>query len=149
MQTPHLYYVGELVRWINETAQRDPKKPRLGYHPTRPIGFQGIALGRRLKLAWGVLTGKYDAVYWEPKLRDALWNVDLTTAKAVTTATNAATSATNALAAVPVVDQGELNASTACAVTSALAMTTLDMGAAAALPYVYHNERVVDERHHA
>lgn len=31
----------------------------------RPVGFQGIFFFRRLKVAWKVFTGKYDALKWE------------------------------------------------------------------------------------
>lgn len=37
--------------------------------PARPMGYQYYALRNflnRLKLAWGVFTGKYDAFDWEP-----------------------------------------------------------------------------------
>lgn len=32
--------------------------------PLRPQGFAGICLLRRLKLAWGVFTGRYDVLTW-------------------------------------------------------------------------------------
>lgn len=69
MNTPHLYYVPELTKWANENQT---KHPEAGWIPARPLGFQGFSLKRRLKLAWAVFTGKYDAVYWEPTMRD-LW----------------------------------------------------------------------------
>lgn len=30
----------------------------------RGLGWQGLCFRRRLKLAWGVFTGKYDALRW-------------------------------------------------------------------------------------
>lgn len=30
----------------------------------RPLGWQGWSLRRRLKLAWGVFTGRYDVLKW-------------------------------------------------------------------------------------
>jgi hypothetical protein len=30
----------------------------------RGMGFQGLCFTRRLELAWGVFTGKYDALRW-------------------------------------------------------------------------------------
>ena len=32
--------------------------------PARPLGFFGLMLGWRLKLAWRVFTGELDAVKW-------------------------------------------------------------------------------------
>lgn len=34
------------------------------YVPGRPLGWQGLCLIRRLKLAWGVFTGRYDVLMW-------------------------------------------------------------------------------------
>ena len=59
MNTPNLFWARELKEWDMSTSGR------LGiWHMARPIGFQGICLRRRLKLAWGVFTGRYDAVRW-------------------------------------------------------------------------------------
>ncbi|QJT71022.1 hypothetical protein GR7B_00224 [Vibrio phage vB_VcorM_GR7B] len=33
--------------------------------PARPYGLQGAYLKTRLTLAWGVLTGRYDALDWK------------------------------------------------------------------------------------
>jgi hypothetical protein len=30
----------------------------------RPVGWQGLCLLKRLKLAWGVFTGRYDVLKW-------------------------------------------------------------------------------------
>lgn len=65
MNTPHLYQVSDLVE---STQQASQLHPECGWIPVRPLGFQGISLKRRLKLAWGVFTGRYDAVFWEPTL---------------------------------------------------------------------------------
>lgn len=35
------------------------------YVAGRPLGWQGWSLKWRLKLAWGVFVGKYDALKWE------------------------------------------------------------------------------------
>ena len=32
---------------------------------SRPLGFQGLYLMRRLKLAWLVFVGRYDALKWD------------------------------------------------------------------------------------
>lgn len=34
------------------------------YVPARPMGYPGLGLRRRLKLAWGVFTGRYDVLKW-------------------------------------------------------------------------------------
>jgi hypothetical protein len=67
MNTPHLFQVSELAQQTNEVRQCHPEA---GWIPVRPLGFQGLCLKRRLKLAWGVFTGQYDAVYWEPNLKE-------------------------------------------------------------------------------
>lgn len=59
MNTPNLYWARELKEW--NMSARGP----LGiWHMCRPIGFPGLCLRRRLTLAWGVFTGRYDAVRW-------------------------------------------------------------------------------------
>ena len=34
------------------------------YVKARPLGWQGLSLTRRLKVAWKVFTGEYDALKW-------------------------------------------------------------------------------------
>jgi hypothetical protein len=34
------------------------------YVACRPMGWQGLCLLKRLKLAWGVFTGRYDVLKW-------------------------------------------------------------------------------------
>jgi hypothetical protein len=59
MNTPHLFWARQLKEW--EISAKGP----LGiYHMARPMGFQGLCIRQRLKLAWGVFTGRYDAVQW-------------------------------------------------------------------------------------
>ena len=59
MSAPNLFWARQLKEWPCETAGK------LGvYHMARPIGFQGMFLPHRIRLAWGVFTGKYDAVRW-------------------------------------------------------------------------------------
>lgn len=67
MNTPHLYQISDLVKQTREVATLHPEA---GWIPCRPIGFQGLSLRRRLALAWGVFTGRYDAIFWEPRLKD-------------------------------------------------------------------------------
>ncbi len=134
MKTPHLYQVSDLVDCTNAVRTLHPEA---GWIPMRPVGFQGLALKRRLKLAWGVFAGKYDAVYWEPRLRD-VWkcedNTDLDARLAQ------ATEAAKGLSKVdlrdklpPVQDQGGLN--------SAAALSASTVG----VPYMYYNERAIDK----
>jgi hypothetical protein len=162
LNTPHLYYVPELVKWANTTQTCHPEA---GWIPARPLGFQGLSLKRRLKLAWGVFTGKYDAMYWEPTLLDlypredntglnkllgqaidATKGVNIFTEPALTSATNAQTSATPAMKFTempPVWDQGDLNAGAACALTAAMAATGLE--GPGIVPFMYYNQKHIDE----
>jgi hypothetical protein len=66
MNTPHLYQVSDLVKDTQEKATLHSER---GWIPVRPLGFEGLSLRRRLKLAWGVFTGRFDAVDWVPTLR--------------------------------------------------------------------------------
>lgn len=112
MNAPHLYYVPELVQWAQENQTYHPEA---GWIPARPLGYQGPAFVRRLKLAWAVFTGQYDAVYWRPLLRDL----------------------------PPLPEPSEADAAAAIAVTSALAATGLEgVGVA---PFMYYTERQIDE----
>lgn len=94
MNTPHLYYVGDLLK---SAPMALTNHPEAGWIPARGIPWQGLSLRRRLSIAWGVFMGKYDAVYWEPKLRDVPSNVNIFTANAVPSKINAVTSATPAM----------------------------------------------------
>lgn len=58
---PALWSADQLRQW--EVAANTPGTDT--WYSCRPLGYQGICLRRRLKLAWGVFTGKYDAVRWE------------------------------------------------------------------------------------
>lgn len=59
--SPTLYNADQLKWWL---AFRE--KPETGaYVMARPLGFYGICLRKRLKLSWGVFTGKYDALKWD------------------------------------------------------------------------------------
>lgn len=149
MNTPHLYYVTELVKWANTTQTEHPEA---GWIPARPLGFQGFSLKRRLKLAWAVFTGKYDAVYWEPKLHDLYPREDNTDLnKLLGQAINAAKGLSEKVdlreQLPPVWDQGDLNSGAACAITAALAATGLE--GPGIVPYMYYNQKhiVEHERH--
>jgi hypothetical protein len=173
MRAPHLYYVPELIRWGSSTQTCHPEA---GWIPARPIPYYGMSLRQRLSLAWAVFTGKYDAVYWEPTLRDlrvsanedlnntlkaarlaaAGENVRIFTEPAMVSNVLALTTASPAMQlpekvdlspAMPSVeDQGALNAASACAITAAFAATPLDLNNVGCLPLVYYNERASEEK---
>jgi hypothetical protein len=54
-----LYTAEELKDWSDQSS-RDGKT----WVMARPLGFQGLCLRRRIALAWGVFTGRYDALCW-------------------------------------------------------------------------------------
>jgi hypothetical protein len=146
MGAPHLFQISELVEFATTVNQRHPQA---GLIPMRPMCWPGLALKRRLKVAWGVFTGKYDAVFWEPTFKQP-WkkedNSDLNTllAKAAHTARGEALPSQVDLrqTLLPVQDQGELNASSACAITAAVAATGMEGDGI--LPYLYYNERTIN-----
>lgn len=57
-RNPDLYTVSQIKKWTAYELQSTGT-----YLPTRPLPFYGITL-RTIKLAWGVLIGKYDALDW-------------------------------------------------------------------------------------
>lgn len=40
-------------------------KTEIGWLPARPVNYKVDSMLERLKFAWGVLIGKYDALDWE------------------------------------------------------------------------------------
>jgi hypothetical protein len=60
---PNLYTPEQLKRW-----NADVEANNGDWVPNRPLGWQGLfsiyGLKRRIKLAWGVFTGRYDALKW-------------------------------------------------------------------------------------
>ena len=61
MRVPALFEVESIVRQASEVRVEKGNR----WVPVRSLGYSGFYLFRRLKLAWGVFTGKYDAVEWE------------------------------------------------------------------------------------
>ena len=63
---PNLYAVQELKNWDVDEMYKLPlsNEHRFSYRPARALGFQGLCLLRRFKVAWGVFVGRYDAVRW-------------------------------------------------------------------------------------
>ena len=59
MKRPEVYTANEIRRWDTDTEYT----PGCWY-PARPYGFTGGFL-KRLKNAWYVFTGKYDALNWQ------------------------------------------------------------------------------------
>jgi hypothetical protein len=57
---PNLFTADELRKWDTHT-----KNSKGCWVCARPLGWQGLRLMYRLKLAWGVFTAKYDAVKWD------------------------------------------------------------------------------------
>jgi hypothetical protein len=132
MNTPHLYFVPELIEWGTHTQTNHPEA---GWIPARPLGFQGLSLRRRLSLAWGVFTGKYDAVYWEPTLADLHRNAMAVPEQHLPP---------KFVEMPPVWNQGEVNSAAAMAV-AATNISPLEMGSVGCLPLVYYKERAVEE----
>lgn len=57
MNTPAIYTVNEIYN--SDTIVRDTNLP------ARPLGYQGLFIFKRIKAAYYVFIGKYDALNWE------------------------------------------------------------------------------------
>lgn len=57
-RAPNLMTVGSVIQSVGEVAV----KVKGSWHPCRPMGLDDIP--NRLRLAWGVFTGRYDALKW-------------------------------------------------------------------------------------
>lgn len=66
MKTPTLYKVAKLKSPLLEETTTERLDGR--WVPARPMGLIGLCLLMRLRLAWGVFTGRYDAMDWEENL---------------------------------------------------------------------------------
>lgn len=54
------------ARKIIETgSQASEYHKKLGWIPARPINYRADSIRERIRYAWGVLVGKYDALNWE------------------------------------------------------------------------------------
>lgn len=62
MNTPTKYSAYDLQNseWSVYTRHRVR-----GLVPARPLGWSGLCLVKRFKLAWGVFTARYDVLDWE------------------------------------------------------------------------------------
>jgi len=66
MKTPWLYKANELKHW--QTTTEVPFNGKRIWIPARPYSLSGLNIVQRLMNAWGVFTGKYDAVDWQENL---------------------------------------------------------------------------------
>lgn len=70
MRVPEARWARELQNWTVmercRPADFEAMNPgsSLGWRPARPIGAHGFRLFRRLKLAFLVFAGRYDALRW-------------------------------------------------------------------------------------
>ena len=63
-KAPQLIRVEELTKWDAFSSVPYPDNPKQKmWVKARPIGY--FSLFSRLRLAWGVFTGKWDALEWE------------------------------------------------------------------------------------
>lgn len=62
MRYPKVYTPTEIKRW--DCDSYDSKRSERGYVPARPLVYLRTGFSR-LKLAWLVFTGKFDALDWE------------------------------------------------------------------------------------
>ena len=59
---PDMYLVKDIKAW---DTTRETKKGK--WVPARPYGHNAFGFTWRFKLAWDVLTGKADALFWDEK----------------------------------------------------------------------------------
>lgn len=68
MNTPRLYKARNLRSMFHpDSPQSDMMHPKHGWIPARCLGWPGLKLLHRIKLAWGVFTAKYDVIDWEDR----------------------------------------------------------------------------------
>jgi hypothetical protein len=60
MRQPDIYMADSIKNW-----DCDKELPNGAWVPARPYGHNAFSWRWRFKLAWFVLIGKYDALYWE------------------------------------------------------------------------------------
>jgi len=66
MRTPWLYKANEIKNWSSDRVARFNGKNI--WIPARPYSLSGLNIVQRLMNAWGVFTGKYDAIDWQEQL---------------------------------------------------------------------------------
>lgn len=62
MNTPTIYTPESLAK---TTKDMQAGLPDGRWVAARPIGWQGLSLSTRLRCAWMVFTGRWDALRWE------------------------------------------------------------------------------------
>jgi hypothetical protein len=67
MRNPDLFTAAELKKFMSEVSLGNGA-------PARPHPFIGLRWFRSIRIAFGVLTGKYDAVDWEDRPYPVEWN---------------------------------------------------------------------------
>lgn len=68
MRTPWLYKANEIKYWANDRKVSFNGKEI--WIPARSYSMDGLNLIQRLMNAWGVFTGKYDALDWQENLAE-------------------------------------------------------------------------------
>ena len=68
MRTPCLYKANEIKHWANDRAVKFNGKNI--WIPARAYSLSGLNLMQRAMNAWGVFTGKYDALDWQENIDD-------------------------------------------------------------------------------
>lgn len=59
MRLPDIYNADAIKRWdVEKNGGNDY------WYLARPLGMQTLSLRQRFKVAWGVFTGRYDALKW-------------------------------------------------------------------------------------
>lgn len=66
MKTPWLYKANEIKHWSSDRVVSFNGKNI--WIPARPYNLSGLNIIQRLMNAWGVFTGKYDALDWQENL---------------------------------------------------------------------------------
>lgn len=68
MKTPWLYKANEIKHWASDKSVNfNGKKIRI---PKRAYTLNGLNIVQRFMNAWGVFTGKYDALDWQENLTE-------------------------------------------------------------------------------
>lgn len=70
MKMPNVFTAQALKDWDVEMKIERPSAilgPKDIWVPARPESLSGLNLVQRLRVAWAVFTGKYDAVDWDPE----------------------------------------------------------------------------------
>lgn len=60
MRVPDLYEIG----WLVDDSVPSKQLRDGSWYPARPLGLVALCLHHRLRLAWRVFTGRYDAIDW-------------------------------------------------------------------------------------